>query len=247
MDHTRSLRAPRWLALTLLVAACDPLPGDTTSGASETGTDSATSVVSTATADDTAGGETLDPSATSTAGTGGGACLPLPHAGDPCAVDADCELAGDCCGCVAYNPSMGAPGNCGGACGPDVCEQLGLVAATCDAGTCRVRGLSCDQTAVLCDAAPPACPAGELPQVAEQCFTGGCLPVAYCDWVPDCSHCPEDEHCVVTQTEGCEQRSCIPSIDECPAGPPTCDCLGNIACQAPYAACAIDGEDIVCS
>lgn len=246
MLRSRLLPLP-WLAVGVLLGACDPLPGDTEGAGSGTATDGATSVVPPGTGDDTAGGETVDPSATSTAGMGGGGCQPLPHDGDPCAVDADCAIAGDCCSCVAYNPGMSSPGNCGGGCEQDVCERLGLVDAVCEAGTCRVRGLSCDQTAVLCDAAPPACPAGELPQVADQCFTGACLPVAYCDWVPDCSHCPADELCVITKTEACEQHACLPPLPECPAGPATCDCLGQLACEAPYDTCAIDGDAIVCS
>lgn len=247
MSFLRLRLPPPWLALGLLLTACDPPPGDTDGTDSATSTDGATSVVSVDTGDGTGSSGTADPSATTTAGTGEEVCAPLPGQGDPCMDDADCEMAGDCCSCIAYNPNLGAPGNCGGGCGQTVCEQLGVTEAYCDAGTCRVRGLSCDQTAVLCDAAPPACPAGELPQVSDGCFTGGCLPVASCDWVPDCSHCPMDERCVITQTAGCDQHACIPAIPECPSGPPTCDCLGAIACASPYDQCAIDGETIVCS
>ncbi len=236
--HARSLRSPFLLAFALLFGGCDPLPGDSESTGSVTATDGATSVVS-VTSNGSGGGDS--------GGTGGDSCQPLPQPGDPCVADSDCEMAGDCCGCIAYNPMMGSPGNCGGGCGQTVCEQLGVTEAYCDAGACRVRGLSCDQTAVTCDAIAPACAAGELPQVADGCFTGGCLPVAFCDWVPDCSACPVDEHCVITQTAGCDQHSCIPDFPECPPGPPSCDCLGNVACQAPYGACAIDGDTIVCS
>lgn len=246
VQYLRLIRPLPWLLAGLLLPACDPAPGDTDTE-SVTATDGATSMVSGTTTADSGDGGTADPSATSTAGTAPDACVPLPQDGWPCAMDSDCEMAGDCCSCIAYNPSMGSPGNCGGGCGQTVCDQLGVTEAYCDTGVCRVRGLSCDQTAVLCDAVGPTCPDGELPQVADQCFTGACLPVAYCDWVPDCSVCPANSHCVITQTAGCDQHSCIADFPECPAEPPTCDCLGNVACNPPYGACAIDGDTIVCS
>ncbi|MCA9649284.1 MAG: hypothetical protein KC501_05210 [Myxococcales bacterium] len=232
----------------LVLPACDPLPGETDTDAA-TATDGATSMVMVGTSD-SGGSETADPSATGTAGTAGTgpeSCQPVPQDGWPCMADGDCEMAGDCCSCVAYNPSMGSPGNCGGSCGQNLCERLGVTEAYCDAGSCRVRGLSCDQTAVVCEVEPPECPEGELPQVADHCYTGSCLPVEYCDWVPDCSDCPTDSTCVVTQTPGCDQHSCLAPFPECPPGPPTCDCLGGVACNAPYGACAIDGDTIVCS
>ncbi|MCA9708363.1 MAG: hypothetical protein KDK70_21110 [Myxococcales bacterium] len=234
----------------MIPLACDPAPGDTDTDdptATDGATSMATSMASGSTSAGSDEGQTVDPSATSTAGTDPEVCQPLPQEGWPCMNDNDCEVASDCCSCIAYNPSMGSPGNCGGGCGQTVCDELGLSDAYCDAGVCRVRGLSCDQTAVLCDAAPPACPPDQLPQVAEQCYTGACLPVERCDWVPDCSYCAADATCVITQTPACDQHACIPPFPECPPGPPTCACLGGVACGAPYATCAVDGDTIVCS
>ncbi|MCX4245578.1 hypothetical protein [Paraliomyxa miuraensis] len=246
MQCLHSLRLWPWLLAVLLLPACDPAPGDTDADAA-TATDGATSMVSGTTTAGTEGSEdTLDPSATSTAGTAPEVCQPLPQDGWPCTEDGDCEIAGDCCGCTAYNPSMGAPGNCGGGCGQTVCEQLGVTEAYCDTGVCRVRGLSCDQTAVQCDAAAPACPDGQLPQVSDHCYTGACLPIEHCDWVPDCSYCAAGDTCVITQTAACDQHRCLPPFPECP-GPATCNCLGAVACAPPHGACAIDGDAIVCS
>ena len=86
----------------------------------------ATSMASGSTSAGSDEGQTVDPSATNTAGTDPGVCQPLPQEGWPCMNDNDCEVASDCCSCIAYNPSMGSPGNCGGGCGQTVCDELGL-------------------------------------------------------------------------------------------------------------------------
>ncbi|MEM9455103.1 MAG: hypothetical protein AAGF11_13055 [Myxococcota bacterium] len=174
------------------------------------------------------------------------ACDPIPPQGDTCVVDADCQIAGDCCSCVAYNPMMSGPGNCGGACGMNVCEQIGATQAYCDSGVCRVLGGSCDQTAVTCDLPPPACPPGELPQVQEECYTGSCISVAFCDWVPDCSDCPVDQFCVIRRTEACDQHDCVPFVAKCGGGGPSCGCEGLFVCQPPFGACLEENGAVVC-
>jgi len=222
--------------------------GSETSGGSESG--AATTTTGTATADASTG----DTGATSTATTdttsattGAGACEPLPNTdGWSCQYDEDCAIAGDCCGCTAYNPDMGFPGNCGGGCGQDVCEQLGLDMAVCVDGFCEVYGLSCDQTAVTCESLPPDCAVGSLPQVAGDCWTQACLPIEYCDWVPDCSACPGDQICLIVQTESCDHVDCFDPIPEC-GNAPSCACEGEIMCPEGYPSCAMMAGAIVCS
>jgi hypothetical protein len=175
-------------------------------------------------------------------------CEPLPDSdGWPCNEDTDCEVAGDCCGCTAYNPNKGAPGNCGGGCQQDVCEQLGLDTAVCVGGFCEVYGLSCDQTKVTCESLPPDCAEGSLPQVAGDCWTQECLPIEYCDWVPDCGACPGDQFCVIVQTDDCDHIDCFEPLEECGLGAPSCDCEGEIFCPPPYTACGVENDAIVCS
>ena len=223
----------------------------TDSSASMTGTSAASST--TATSDSTSGTTATSDSATSTTGdttgdtTTGGVvdlCAPAPQ-GDPCESDADCAIAGDCCSCVAYNPSMSSPGNCGGNCKQDRCSEWGLESAACEAGVCVVKGKSCDQDEVLCDAPQPDCPKGSLPQVDGACFTGKCLPVAACDWVPGCDHC-EGMICNITEGPDCTHHRCIAPIPECEQLP-YCDCLGEIFCNPPHESCAEEQGVLVCS
>jgi hypothetical protein len=215
--------------------------GASTSSGADTSTGGSTAADTTA----TIGSD----SSSGTDSTGGGVCESLADPGEwPCGDDDDCAIAGDCCSCVAYNPNMGSPGNCGGGCGMDVCEQLGLDTAVCTGGFCEVAGFSCDQTTVSCDGLPPDCDDGALPQVEGGCWTGECLPVEWCDWVPDCAACPDDQVCVIVATDDCDHFDCVAPIEECGLGPPTCDCFGAVVCEPPYAACEIDDDGaVVCS
>ncbi|MCA9695561.1 MAG: hypothetical protein KC636_38645, partial [Myxococcales bacterium] len=168
--------------------------------------------------------------------------------GFPCQEDGDCALAEDCCGCYAYNPMFGSPGNCGGQCEQQKCAEWGLTAAACEQGVCVVKAKSCNQDKVLCDALPPECKEGTLPQVDGGCWTGACLPIEACDWVPDCSHCPPGDTCKTTQGEGdsCVQHECIPPFPEC-FGEQNCACLGPVFCPQEFPSC-VDGDGgIVCS
>lgn len=230
--------------------------GSTAADDTDGTTGSATTAGDTTNTTGSEGGSTGDTGTTSETGetegdssgdtTGGGVCAPVAPQGDTCLVDDDCQISGDCCSCVAYNPMFGAPGNCGGGCGQSVCEQIGADSAVCSSGVCQVLGGSCDQTTVTCDRAVPACPAGELPQVVDECYTGQCLPVEHCDWVPDCSFCPGGEVCVITRTDECDQHACIPAIPKC-GGAPSCGCEGAIACSSPFDMCAIEDGAVVCS
>ncbi len=166
--------------------------------------------------------------------------------GFSCETDADCAIAGDCCGCVAYNPDMGSPGNCGGGCQQDKCAEWGLTEAACENNQCVVKGKSCDLNEVLCDAPEPECEDGELPQVVDNCYTGECLPIEACDRVPDCSFCEQIGNCKITNGgfDGCAAYSCFPDFPECFGGQ-TCSCLSPIMCTAPFTTCTDISDGVI--
>lgn len=231
----------------------DPTQGSTAAGTEGTAT-TTTATTTTATTgtseattvDPTTGDATTDEPTTTDTDTGGLVDLCVPKLdGFSCEVDEDCAIAGDCCSCVAYNPSMGSPGNCGGNCKQDKCSEWGLDAAACEAGVCVVKGKSCNADKVTCEIAVPECGPGTLPQVIGDCYTGECLALEACDWVPDCALC-EGSICAITEGPGCTHRRCIEPIPECDGQPP-CACLGQIFCQPPHDNCSEDQGALVCS
>ena len=216
-----------------------------TMSASDATTGADTEPVTTSTTSGT--GETS--SSTTEPGTTGPVCdlESAPDGFNTCQEDADCELAGDCCSCVAFNPDMGSPGNCGGGCMQNKCEEWGLSEAVCDQGECAVKAKSCDQTAVECDAPEPNCPEGHLPQVDDGCYTGACLPIEACDWVPDCSFCGGPvPNCKITQgeAEDCAAQVCFADFPEC-FGAQSCACLGPIFCAPPFTTCTDIGPGVI--
>ncbi|MEZ4383095.1 MAG: hypothetical protein R3A79_17340 [Nannocystaceae bacterium] len=215
----------------------------TTSTTGTTGTTGATSTTS----GDTTGATSSTDTTSSTGDTTGDVvdlCAPAVE-GDACESDADCAIAGDCCSCVAYNPSMTSPGNCGGNCKQDRCSEWGLEAAACEAGVCVVKGKSCNQDKVDCDALQPECPDGQLPQVAGGCYTGACLPLAACDWVPGCEYCGANI-CAITEGPDCVHHRCVAPIPECD-GLPYCECLGEIFCNPPHESCSEEQGALICA
>lgn len=222
----------------------DPTTGATTAASGPT-TSTTTTTAGPGTGEVTTADATTDDPTTTTGESGGDVDLCAPAlVGDPCESDDDCAIAGDCCSCVAYNPSMSSPGNCGGNCKQDRCSEWELSAAACEAGVCVVAGKSCNQDKVLCKVAVPECPAGSLPQVVGDCYTGECLPIEACDWVPECELC-KGSVCAITQGPDCTHRRCVPAIPECDGLPP-CACLGEIFCQPPHDQCSEDQGDLVC-
>lgn len=217
LAHILSIGASPLAVLVLFAAACDPKPADP--GAMETTTSGSDSTDSTDSG--TTGEGTAEPEG----------CVP-PSSGDgfPCEVDEDCAIAGDCCGCTAYAPASGSPGNCGGSCEMDKCEEWGISEAACVSGECVAQGLSCNQATVTCDAASPGCDEGFLPQVLDGCFTGDCLPIDACDWVPSCESCADNQACMHETRGGCDYERCVGPIAECQGQGP-CACLGPIFCD----------------
>jgi hypothetical protein len=178
----------------------------------------------------TSGTESTDSGTTGEATIEPEGCVPPSGDAWPCAVDEDCAIAGDCCSCTAYAPENGAPGNCGGSCEKDKCEAWGITEAACVGGQCVPQGLSCNQATVTCDAAAVVCDDGFLPQVWDACFTGDCLPIEACDWVPSCEACAGNQACMHEARGGCDYDLCVGPIAECQGQGP-CACLGDIFCD----------------
>ena len=109
-----------------------------------------------------------------------------------------------------------------------------------------VKGKSCNADKVVCDLPTPECPMGALPQVDDGCYTGDCLPIRACDWVPSCDLCGQQAICNITEGPGCTHHRCVPDLPECD-GQPLCDCLGKIFCNPPHESCADEGGALVCS
>ncbi|MEZ4450267.1 MAG: hypothetical protein R3B09_12390 [Nannocystaceae bacterium] len=224
----------------------------TNSGTTTSSTSGEPTVSASVTVTSTTGPVTTEPTSelttdepTTTTGDTGGVDLCAPKVeGDACKQDSDCAIAGDCCSCVAYNPEMSGPGNCGGNCKQDRCSEWGLTEAACEAGICVVKGKSCNPDKVACDVVPPPCGDGTLPQVVGDCYSGACLSVDACDWVPGCELC-KGKICNITEGPGCTHHRCIEPISECD-GIPYCDCLGQIFCQPPHSQCSQDGDALVC-
>jgi hypothetical protein len=139
-------------------------------------------------------------------------CIPEPGqvdacAGVDCGAGSHCEQ--QCYPCDKSNPNDTCMGGCSAVCVPDAdsCATVDCAPGThcevqcngpiCDPGpngcppqTCVVSCVpdavdpgDCYQP-VTCNSAPPACPAGTTPGVANGCYTGFCIPVDQCTHDP---------------------------------------------------------------
>lgn len=89
-----------------------------------------------------------------------------------------------------------------------------------DPGSCT------NDSGVMCDALPPACPAGTVPGIRDGCWTGYCIPVDQCEDLPACSGLIE---------ASCVGRSdCAPIYEgvDC-----TCDELGCTCADWLFSSC----------
>lgn len=183
--------------------------------------------------------------ASESTGTGGGSTGDGTTTGgmtEPeCVMDEDCMLVDDCCSCDAIPVGEMAPECDIKACLINTCASLGLDTpqVACNFGTCEVVEVSCDPALVTCDEPAPKCPAGSAPRVVDGCW-GGCIPVEYCDVVPSCDACGDDEACIENQAQVGVSLTCVPMPPSC-GGAPSCDCLAD-ACETPFDTC-IDGID----
>lgn len=192
--------------------------------------------------DDSSGGDSSGSSST------GGVTEP------ECMVDDDCMLIDDCCTCDAAPVGEMAPKCDLDACLIPTCQSLGLgtPAVQCNFGTCEVEEVSCNPMVVTCDPEEnpaPDCPKGQAARVEGDCWTGACIPVEFCDVVPSCEACGEDETCIGVVTQAGTSLSCEPIAPSCD-GTPNCECMGEV-CEAPFDACSDElepnsGSEISC-
>lgn len=220
-------------------------PGDTTV---PTGVDTDAS----ATDGTTDGGTTTGESAGESGGDSSGGSSTTGGTTEPeCVMDEDCMLVDDCCSCTAIPVGDEAPECDIEACLVSTCTSLGLgmPAVQCNFGTCEVEEVSCDPTTVVCKDEVPTCPKGQAPRVVEGCWDETCVPVEYCDVVPGCESCGDDEACIESVAFQ-STLTCVPVPAACD-GVPSCDCLGE-ACEDGFDLCADAGEpesgaDLSCS
>ncbi|MCA9691330.1 MAG: hypothetical protein KC636_17125 [Myxococcales bacterium] len=128
--------------------------------------------------------------------------------------------------------------------------MIGVEAPVCRFGKCELPELHCDDSNLLCDALPPPCDEGTLPQVDEEeiCYTGKCVPAESCDVVPSCDVCQKLEGymCVTLVTQLGFVHSCDPIPPAC-MGAVSCECAGE-ACEEPYDLCGEGGDaELSCS
>ncbi|MCK9522260.1 MAG: hypothetical protein M0R76_04340 [Proteobacteria bacterium] len=105
-----------------------------------------------------------------------------PSTGDQCTVDADCQLASDCCGCSAL-PVDEDIISCLMYCEEEdkPCALLGVPSdkpVLCSRGNC-VLNINCDLSQVLCNMIPPECSEGWVLTVQGMCY-GPCIPKDQC-------------------------------------------------------------------
>jgi hypothetical protein len=218
-------------------------PG-TSSPTTSAETSATTSMMSETTAIAAETGETTAGETTGTTGEPGGAT---------CEQDSDCQLYTDCCTCDVLAAGEEPPA-CGlRECLVPICETLDIGAGTpvCRFGRCTFEKVSCNPLAVSCKAQQPDCPAGQVPSVQGDCWTGRCAPVEACDWVPDCDACAEDPSdplvCVLKGQKGA-YFVCEPKPVGC-GDAPEIDCAcGAEICEAspPHDVCSDHTPGIVC-
>jgi hypothetical protein len=162
-----------------------------------------------------------------------------------CEMAEECVLVDNCCECAAYHMNDPVP-ICDMKCDQSMCSSLGIpdIGLVCDAGVCGLDKRDCSGL-VACDALPPDCPDGTLPEVTPDgsCWTGACISVAGCDPVPGCEHCGADQACVATISQLGTTYSCKAVPDAC-GDTPTCECMPPGTCEAPFDDCA-DGEGMI--
>jgi hypothetical protein len=143
-----------------------------------------------------------------------------------CTQASDCVLQNDCCACAAV-PKDQPITTCKVECVAAQCttRQISASDVACIAGRC-VLDVSCNPANVGCDIATPSCPAGSLPAVSGNCYTGACLPAAQCSDVASCDVCTAAGlACVTVENLGGPSHHCVSVPAACSAAP-TCACLG---------------------
>lgn len=85
---------------------------------------------------------------------------------------------------------------------------------------------------VTCLMDPPTCPDGTLPGIADQCYTGYCIPLGDCESAPSCAEVATEAACVA-------RTDCAPIYQgvDC-----TCDDTGCTCADWLYQECAAGGD-----
>jgi hypothetical protein len=183
-----------------------------------------------------AGGTTM-PTGGFGGATGG---LPLPE----CDTADDCQYVDDCCTCEAAPTNFMRP-SCDPAiqCLVTTCFPLtiGPQQVQCIAGRC-VLDVQCAGE-VLCDGPAPDCDDGTVPEIADDCYTGGCVAVEECASAPSCDDCTASQACVVYDTQLGSMPHCVEVPTAC-LGKATCDCMGAGVCTGVFDLCS-DGQDSI--
>lgn len=93
---------------------------------------------------------------------------------------------------------------------------------------------ACDPDEVFCEALPPACPPGMVPEIdpAAMCWTFACVPAESCETVMDCTVCGMDQACIAVAEPTGPVFICEPIPPAC-MGVPTCECMPG-ACPMPF-------------
>lgn len=164
--------------------------------------------------------------------------------------------------CVAMHfPGSGCGDSTGGACPPDALaignfEACAPEATVAPAASCYGE--------VYCDALPPECPAGTVPGIAGNCWTGDCIAYDQCDPPLDPGSCHGEVYCDSLPPEcpddatpgvidGCWSGYCVP-LDQCEE--PACEevqsepeCIELAGCVPVYEGvdCSCDSQTGLCS
>lgn len=218
-------------------AATDTDGGGSTGGSDSQGTttvDPGSTMTTSATTEPTA---TADSSGSGTESTTG-------EPATACEDAAGCMLHDDCCNCIAITQGAEPPACDIPECDQSACGALGIdPQVQCELGSCEFVPLPCNPFEVACDSLPPECPDGTLPSVdpLASCWSGDCVPAAFCDVVPDCADCPDDEVCVQNISQ-IPTFTCSPIPAACD-GTPSCACMGEV-CVSPFDVCG-DGDGTI--
>jgi len=182
-------------------------------------------------------------------------CVPTQACDGGCPMGTRCDETRNTCVPVGCTDDS----QCAAGCYCD--EQTGTCAETsyCTADDQCPAGQYCDENrstcmpgtdpnapscggAVTCDAAPPTCPAGQVPLIANGCYTGACRAIDQCDTPPVCEVINDEAHCLgrmdcTALYTGINCRD--PQGNACTSGSANCTCE-----RFQFAHCAADAPPV---